>query len=234
MLTIYIDADACPVKEEVYRVARRYTMRVAIVAKAPQRVPPDPLMELVVRADFGAVDDWIAEQSGPGDIVITADIPLAARCLEKAALVLDPKGNPFHGQRHRRRPGDAQSDGRTPSGRHRQRRPSADDAPRSLAIPVRSSMKWSIRSVAPIRLDLNITALRLVAAFARTRGGDSGIMANSAILVAAFARTRDGTPAFWRTRLRPVASAGTPAFWRTRLRPVALALPRSGERGYAP
>jgi uncharacterized protein len=95
MLTIYIDADACPVKEEVYRVARRCSMRVAVVAKAPQRVPADALIELVVRADFGEVDDWIAEQSGPGDVVITADIPLAARCLEKGARVLDPKGNPF-------------------------------------------------------------------------------------------------------------------------------------------
>jgi len=95
MLTIYIDADACPVKDEVYRVARRYTMRVAVVANAPLRVPPDPLVELVVRPGFGTADDWIAEQSGPGDIVITADIPLAARCLARGALVLGPKGNPF-------------------------------------------------------------------------------------------------------------------------------------------
>jgi uncharacterized protein YaiI (UPF0178 family) len=95
MLTIYIDADACPVKDEVYRVARRYTMRVAVVANAPLRVPPDPLVELVVRPGFGTADDLIAEQSGPGDIVITADIPLAARCLARGALVLGPKGNPF-------------------------------------------------------------------------------------------------------------------------------------------
>jgi len=95
MLTIYIDADACPVKDEVYRVARRYTMRVAVVANAPLRVPPDPLVELVVRPGFGAADDWIAEQSGMGDIVITSDIPLAARCLARGALVLGPKGNPF-------------------------------------------------------------------------------------------------------------------------------------------
>ena len=84
MLTIYIDADACPVKEEIYRVARRYAMRVAVVANAPLRVPIDALVELVVRPGFGTADDWIAEQSGPGDIVITADIPLAARCLAKA------------------------------------------------------------------------------------------------------------------------------------------------------
>lgn len=92
MLTIYIDADACPVKAEVYRVARRYAMRVAVVANVPLRVPADPLFELVVRAGFGAADDWIAEQTGPGDIVITADIPLAARCLAKEARVLDPRG----------------------------------------------------------------------------------------------------------------------------------------------
>src|ERR1700735_1811016 len=95
MLTIYIDADACPVKDEVYRVARRYAMRVAVVANAPLRVPPDPLIELVVRPGFGTADDWIAEQAGPGDIAVTADIPLAARCLEKGVLVLDSKGRPF-------------------------------------------------------------------------------------------------------------------------------------------
>src|SRR5262245_60000239 len=95
MLTIYVDADACPVKDETYRVARRYGMAVKVVANAPQRVPPDGLVELVVRPGFGAADDWIAEQSGPGDVVITADIPLAARALEKGALVLGPKGHPF-------------------------------------------------------------------------------------------------------------------------------------------
>jgi uncharacterized protein YaiI (UPF0178 family) len=95
VLTVYIDADACPVKDEVYRVARRYAMRVAVVANAPLRVPADPLVELVVRPGFGAADDWIAEQIGPGDVVVTADIPLAARCLEKGALALGPKGNPF-------------------------------------------------------------------------------------------------------------------------------------------
>ena len=95
MLTLYIDADACPVKEEAYRVARRYAMRVAVVANAPLRVPADAQIELVVRSGFGAADDWIAEQAGPGDIVVTADIPLAARCLEKGARVLGPKGRPF-------------------------------------------------------------------------------------------------------------------------------------------
>ena len=95
MLTIYIDADACPVKDEIYRVARRYSMRVAVVANAPLRVPAEALVELVVRPGFGTADDWIAEQTGPGDIVITADIPLAARCLAKDALVLDARGRAF-------------------------------------------------------------------------------------------------------------------------------------------
>ncbi len=79
MRTIYVDADACPVKDAVYRVARRYGLRVAVVANAPLRVPADPRVELVVRPGFGAVDDWIAEQARPGDVVVTAGIPLAAR-----------------------------------------------------------------------------------------------------------------------------------------------------------
>src|SRR5690606_14651649 len=95
MRIIYIDADACPVKDETYRVARRYAIRVAVVANAPLRVPPGGLFELVVRSGFGAADDWIAEQAGAGDIVITADIPLAARCVAKDARVLGPKGNTF-------------------------------------------------------------------------------------------------------------------------------------------
>jgi uncharacterized protein len=95
MHTIYIDADACPVKDEVYRVAQRYSLPVKVVANAPQRVPPDARIELVVRPGFGAADDWIAEQAGPGDIVVTADIPLAARCLARQARVLGPKGIAF-------------------------------------------------------------------------------------------------------------------------------------------
>jgi uncharacterized protein YaiI (UPF0178 family) len=95
MLIIYIDADACPVKDEVYRVARRYEMRVLVVTNTAMRVPADARIELVLRAGFGEVDDWIAEQAGQGDLVITADIPLAARCLAKEARVLDPRGHPL-------------------------------------------------------------------------------------------------------------------------------------------
>lgn len=95
MLTIYIDADACPVKDEVYRVARRYEVRVLVVARTIMHTPNDVLIEMVECAGFGEVDDWVAERAGQGDIVITADIPLAARCLAKDARVLDPRGNPF-------------------------------------------------------------------------------------------------------------------------------------------
>jgi hypothetical protein len=95
MPIIYIDADACPVKAETYKVARRYGIRVIVVANAPLRVPVDELVELVVRQGFGAADDWIAGQAEPADIVITADIPLAARCLAKGAHVLGPKGHSF-------------------------------------------------------------------------------------------------------------------------------------------
>jgi len=95
VLTIFIDADACPVKDEVYRVARRYALRVKVVANAPMRVPTDALIELIVRPGFGTADDWIAEQAGAGDVVITADVPLAARALATGARVLDTRGHEF-------------------------------------------------------------------------------------------------------------------------------------------
>jgi uncharacterized protein YaiI (UPF0178 family) len=95
MLTLYVDADACPVKDEVYRVARRYVMPVKLVANTLLAVPSSPLFEMVVRQGFGAADDWIAEHVGPGDVVVTADVPLAARCVAAGAAVLDPKGRPF-------------------------------------------------------------------------------------------------------------------------------------------
>lgn len=92
---VFIDADACPVKDEVYRVAGRYAMPVRVVANAPLRVPAGGLVELVVRPGFGTADDWIVEQARPGDVVVTADIPLAARALAKGARVLDPRGHGF-------------------------------------------------------------------------------------------------------------------------------------------
>lgn len=92
MLTLYIDADACPVKEEAYRVAGRYSLKVVVCAKASLRTPSNDLIQLMVCPGYEEVDAWISEQAGPRDIVITSDIPLASRCLLKNALVLNPKG----------------------------------------------------------------------------------------------------------------------------------------------
>lgn len=94
MLDIYIDGDACPVKEETYRVARRYALRVVVVTNRFMRVPEGVCLE-VVPGDFDAADDWIASRAGPGDIVVTADIPLASRCLAREARVLGPRGDEF-------------------------------------------------------------------------------------------------------------------------------------------
>jgi uncharacterized protein YaiI (UPF0178 family) len=96
LITIFVDADACPVKDEVYRVARRYRLPVRVVANSRLRVPVDPLVRMeVVTGHFDAADDWIVEHIEAGDIAVTADIPLAARCLAKGARVLDAKGRVF-------------------------------------------------------------------------------------------------------------------------------------------
>lgn len=95
-IAIYIDADACPVKAEIYRVAERYGLVVHVVANSPMGVPRDPRVRLTVVSDgFDAADDWIAERAGGGDIVITSDILLADRCLKSGATVLGPTGKPF-------------------------------------------------------------------------------------------------------------------------------------------
>ena len=96
MSEIFIDADGCPVKEEVYRVARRYGLRVTVVANSRFHVLSDEGIELVVVGDgFDEADDWIVDHLHENDIVITGDIPLAARCLEKGARVLGNKGRVF-------------------------------------------------------------------------------------------------------------------------------------------
>ena len=96
MLHILIDADACPVKQEVYRVAKRYGLNVTLVANSWMRTPEDPEIALeVVKDDFDAADDWIVDQAGPDDIVITADILLAGRCLQEGARVIGTTGKPF-------------------------------------------------------------------------------------------------------------------------------------------
>jgi uncharacterized protein YaiI (UPF0178 family) len=96
VLHIFVDADACPVKREVYRVASRYRLEVTLVANSWMRVPNERWVALeVVENGFDAADDWIVEHVQPDDIVITADIPLASRCLNRGARVLGPTGKPF-------------------------------------------------------------------------------------------------------------------------------------------
>ena len=95
-IEIYVDADACPVKDEVYRVAARHELKVMIVTNSPIAVPRDPLVErVVVGSGMDAADDWIAERAGPGDIVVTADVPLASRCVKAGAAVIAPNGKAF-------------------------------------------------------------------------------------------------------------------------------------------
>ncbi len=96
MTHIYVDADGCPVKNEVYRVAKRYDIPVSLVANSWMRTPDEAGIELVQVGDgFDAADDWIVEQVKANEIVITADIPLAARCLDQGARVLGPKGRVY-------------------------------------------------------------------------------------------------------------------------------------------
>jgi uncharacterized protein YaiI (UPF0178 family) len=101
-LRILVDADACPVKDEIYRVAERHKVPVSVVSNSPFRVPVGPLVErVVVSGGFDAADDWIAEAAAlrqardERTVVITADILLADRCLKAGATVLAPTGKPF-------------------------------------------------------------------------------------------------------------------------------------------
>ncbi len=95
-MQIHVDADGCPVKDEVYRVAKRYGLVVNVVANRGMGTPSDPAVRMVVVSDgLDAADDWIAEHAGENDVVVTSDIPLAARCLPKKAYVIDPKGRRF-------------------------------------------------------------------------------------------------------------------------------------------
>jgi uncharacterized protein YaiI (UPF0178 family) len=95
-IRILVDADACPVKEEVYRVAQRRKVPVAVVSNSPFRVPIDPLIErVVVHGGFDAADDWIAERADGRALVVTGDILLADRCLKAGATVIAHNGRPF-------------------------------------------------------------------------------------------------------------------------------------------
>lgn len=96
MATLYVDADACPVKEEVYKVARRVAFDVVVVANSFIRTPAEPRIRFVlVDAGPDEADNWIAERAGSGDVVITNDIPLAARVLPNGAEAVSPTGKPF-------------------------------------------------------------------------------------------------------------------------------------------
>ena len=96
MLDIYVDGDGCPVKNETYRVAARYGLAVFVVSHAALRVPHTGRVEWVrVKPGFGAADDWIAERIGEDDIAVTADIPLADRCVKRGARVVAPDGRLF-------------------------------------------------------------------------------------------------------------------------------------------
>jgi uncharacterized protein len=93
---ILVDADACPVKDEIYKVALRHVVAVTIVSNSPIRVPPHPLISrVVVGSGFDEADDWIAERANAASITITADILLADRCLKAGGSVIAPNGKPF-------------------------------------------------------------------------------------------------------------------------------------------
>ena len=100
-ITIFIDADACPVKQEIYRVAERHALKgvalkVFVVSNGPIAVPRDEMIErVVVGAGMDEADHWIAERAGRGGIVVTADVPLASRCVKAGAEVIAPNGKAF-------------------------------------------------------------------------------------------------------------------------------------------
>ncbi len=96
MVEIYVDSDACPVKDEIVRVATRHGLKTYLVSDGGIRPRQDPLVELVIVAQGAdAADDWIADHIRKADICVTNDIPLAARCLERGALALKPNGEPY-------------------------------------------------------------------------------------------------------------------------------------------
>ncbi|BAU93783.1 YaiI/YqxD family protein [Methylorubrum populi] len=96
VIRIFVDADACPVKDEVYRVAGRYGLHVFVVSNSFLNLPREPWIERVIVGDkFDAADDWIAERADRGAIVVTADVPLASRCVKAGAAAIAPNGKAF-------------------------------------------------------------------------------------------------------------------------------------------
>ncbi|SHF17406.1 hypothetical protein SAMN02745157_1817 [Kaistia soli DSM 19436] len=95
-ILIYIDADACPVKAEIYKVAERHGLKTFVVANSFMQVPRDPMIErVIVPGGMNVADDWIAERAVEGDIVVTSDVPLADRAIKAGADVIAPNGRPF-------------------------------------------------------------------------------------------------------------------------------------------
>jgi uncharacterized protein len=96
LINIFVDADGCPVKQEIYRVAKRYGLKVTLVSNSRIRTPQENWVEtVIVEGQFNAADDWIVDHVSEDDIVVTGDIPLASRCLVKGARVLAPAGRVF-------------------------------------------------------------------------------------------------------------------------------------------
>ena len=134
---IYVDADACPVKDEIYRVAERHRLPVSVVAGNFIRVPQDPMIERIAAGSgMDAADDWIAERAGKGDIVITSDIPLASRCVKAGAEVIAPNGKPFTEAIDRNDARGSQFDDRSALVRRNHRRTQIVRAARPLGVPV--------------------------------------------------------------------------------------------------
>ncbi len=95
-IEIFIDADACPVKDETYKVAQRYGLKTWVVSNAFMQIPPSPMIaRVIVDAGPDVADDWIAEHVAPGDVTVTNDIPLAERVLQAGGHALTPGGKPF-------------------------------------------------------------------------------------------------------------------------------------------
>ncbi|MBZ0271511.1 YaiI/YqxD family protein [bacterium] len=98
MTAIYIDADGCPVKDEIYRASAKYKLTVFVVSNKFMNTPLDErIRSVIVERGPDVADDWIAERAGPGDVVVTGDIPLADRCLKRGARVIDTRGREFTG-----------------------------------------------------------------------------------------------------------------------------------------
>ena len=137
-IAIFVDADACPVKAEIYRVAERCAIKVIVVSNSPIAVPKTPLIErVVVGGAPDAADDWIAERASRGAIVITADVPLAHRCIKAGADVIAPTGRAFSEELHRYGARDARPDGRSALGGAHHRRSETLSAARPGQISVR-------------------------------------------------------------------------------------------------